>query len=960
MEHDRSLGSAYIRRHEEDFINEQIDMVRTHGTSRAVLLYGPGGVGKTRLIRTMANAAAGAGTDVRWVRPIDVDDSEYWLLANLERDIAESLDPERRHFGPYFEHMTRFSPEKRRSVSIEAVLGHLGRIQSSFVECYSSFIEATENVVVISLDTVEAIRSMYLLFTVTQWMKSLPHTVFILAGRPPAEHHRDPIGEHLGDPHHSLPTAALTMRGFERAEARQYLDSGPLGDALSDDEKDVIFDLTEGHPLWLAMTVEFLQRADPPPEMTDDADPLPFRQEGFRRRLVTPYRGTGFWPEAIKRLAVVRHSVNEQVWQRIMADHTLPDELNGDWHEAWQELLRTPWIRPRANSRYVTLHDALAEELAQRLIPLHDQDERWRQSLWRDATTIYTELAEQHEARLAEQFATTRPSRDEPLRDPEFVNAVARLDAEKRELDLLRTAQLHYRLLSDFVEGTQLFEDLYHQAADDQDVLFQELVCHELERFLPHTESQQPLEDVLGSVTRRFQHWLVHEEPGRYLEIGLLVARFLIHNDQPAPALDLLAILPDDAATSFELRYRLANELGNACLRIPGEIRRAKDHFETALSETAGANVPDQPRRHAQALKELGFYYRNLGQWEEADRTYGRARAAMSDILGPGSSAEDREEMASIQTNWAYLKALYGSYEEARNLVESAIAIRERIDNRAGIGLSLSVSGEVHRYDRKFQAAWDAYARAETVFQGLKNIPRLGLIYQEQAICLHQASDEDIVLVDDQTGRAQLLIKQALDVCRELAVRSYPSALNRAGRIFSREDADTGLRYFEESIDVAGRMGDGWFLSATLIEFLELSYTAWRHTGDEDYRHRLDSRVPSVEKAIRDYTFADLPARWDLLQGHLIVHDVLERRGAGELDTAITHYSRGFQRLTDKRIGSHGSVAIAKEFRRFIDIYETLPERIRHNWYRRLKSDWSQLKPERHATSLLARLEELY
>ena len=33
--------------------------------------------------------------------------------------------------------------------------------------------------------------------------------------------------------------------------------------------------------------------------------------EDFKRRLVTPYREADFWHEAVKRLAVVRQSVNE-------------------------------------------------------------------------------------------------------------------------------------------------------------------------------------------------------------------------------------------------------------------------------------------------------------------------------------------------------------------------------------------------------------------------------------------------------------------------------------------------------------------------------------------------------------------------------------------------------------------------------------------------------------------------
>ena len=76
-----------------------------------------------------------------------------------------------------------------------------------------------------------------------------------------------------------------------------------------------------------------------------------------------------------------------------MADRGLPADAD-DWAHAWELLLRRPWVRARANKRYVTLHDALAEELGKRVIPLHDQDGAWRNELWHRAKNIYAQLTE--------------------------------------------------------------------------------------------------------------------------------------------------------------------------------------------------------------------------------------------------------------------------------------------------------------------------------------------------------------------------------------------------------------------------------------------------------------------------------------------------------------------------------------------------------------------------------------
>src|SRR6266567_8069820 len=94
-----TLFPAYIPRSEESQVRRQAALVTEDGRSRAALLYGPGGVGKTWLVRRLARENEADARTV-WVGPIDIDDSEYWLLSNLERRIADRLDPgnEDRHF----------------------------------------------------------------------------------------------------------------------------------------------------------------------------------------------------------------------------------------------------------------------------------------------------------------------------------------------------------------------------------------------------------------------------------------------------------------------------------------------------------------------------------------------------------------------------------------------------------------------------------------------------------------------------------------------------------------------------------------------------------------------------------------------------------------------------------------------------------------------------------------------
>jgi tetratricopeptide (TPR) repeat protein len=979
-----SLFPEYIARAEEQQILEESAKVRADGQSRVVLLYGPGGIGKTSMVRRLARACA-SDPETLWVDPVDIDDSDYWLLSNLEQHVAERLDPDGQYFQSYMEYLSRLPGYTRSRIGYETVVSHLARIKQVFAGCYREFINETGKTVVITLDTVEAIRGMYLLVTLTQWMKALPGTLFILSGRPALARGEgnDQIKTELEDPHQPLPVTAIRLGEFTWDAALDYLTQSGVSSGLSTEEKEKLVYLTRGHPLWLAFTVDYLNSQGMPEEAANNTPAaikaeLPYAEdmtasgqtlhEAFKRRLVAPYHGTDFWHEAFKRLAVVRESIDGPSWWELMADRRSAEEI-ADMEAAWGELLQFPWIRPRANRHYVTLHDAVAEELAQRIIPLHDQDKQWRRQLWSHAERIYRKRIETRDQELSGDLARlddvlhSWSGRQEPLdedlteEEREIIAEAARLEPQRRELSKIKAVRLYYELLSDFPGGCQRFLDLMGQAKETHDILFQNLLAAEIQRFLPGGAYSYALGDAVGEVIGDFHRWLAGDGKELHLDIGLSLADYLIKNEQPNVALTFLADLPEEGASPRQ-RYRLSNLRGNACMRIPGRVRDGREHFERALAEAASLPTEDRLRLIAKAHKELGFYYRNAGMWQEADESYEQARDAISDSLLARSSSEDRAEMASIQTNWAYVKGLTGHYHEGTNLVESAITVRHRLENFQEEGNSWSVIGEVYRYQRRFQAAWRAYVEAERIFQELRNWAWLGLIYQEQAVCAFQAAQEGIEVVDSPVEWARQRIKVALDLCRDLAVRGYPSALNRAGRIFGAADHDAGLAYLAEGIDWAHRLYDGWFWFANLIEYAELCYRAWVKTGQQAYRDRIREREDEIGQVMAEYAFPDLKGRWDLLQGHFCIHDSLETGDGRDLRNALEYYKTGFSLIAQRHVGSSGAASITSEFRTLGDLMKRLPPRTRQEWLAELRRAWS--RKASGSTLLLARLEELY
>jgi tetratricopeptide (TPR) repeat protein len=983
---DASPFPRYIRRHEEEQVLEAVEQVRQDHKTRAVLLYGHGGVGKTRLVRALAGSDAGSEA-VTWLAPIDMDDPEFWLLSSLEQSIATQLDRENRYFGPYFNHLSELPNYTRTSLGPDAVISYLGSIKRIFVECYSNFIAGTGRTVVVVFDTVETIRGTYLLPTLTQWMKSLPATLFLLSGRPLADESQDQIPRELDDPYRPMPVTRIELGGFSESAAAEYLASSEVAAALLPEERAKLVRLTRGHPLWLALTISYLgnwgvpEEANAPlaaiehglpydGELSPEGEQL---QEDLKRRLVAPYRESDFWPESVKRLAVVRQGVNREMWRDLMTDRPLPAGV-ADLDEAWEQLLAIPWIRTRANGRFVTLHDAVAEELSQRVIPLHDPDQHWRRSLWKRAVGIYqgqidgpaaelavltADLSERLEL-LGERFQPGHERRAPSSDQSALIKEAADLDARKRELDQLKTAAIFYRLLSDFEAGCQEFLDTFAQAGRENDLLFQNLLALEMQRFLPGQVDTHAFEDVVTGMIDEFRERLATGLQALYLAIGLAIAEYLITNEQPRAAAELLNRLPEGNPNQ---QFTLNILLGNAYLRIPGRVRQGLPQFYAALAiaEEADLTEADRRRRLARAHKELGYYYRNVGLWADANRSYQQARDAISETLSVRSPDEDREEMASIQTNWAYVKGLGSEYREGSSLIMSAISVRHRLDRHQVEGISWSVCGEIYRYEKRFDKAWEAYSRAERIFLEHRTRSWLGLIYQEQAICLLQARDDDVDLQIgmDPMQQARDLIAAALDICRDQRVRDYPSALNRAGRIFGQRDFDEGLRYLAEGIEQARKLNDGWFWFANLIEFAEMSYRAWVKTGDQRYRDGIDEHAPSIMLAMAEYEFRDLRGRWEVVRGHLAIRDWQESRDDNLLSAALTNYKEGFALVAQAGyVGSSGTSFIPGGFQIFSELFALLPEDIRAVWQAELRRAWS--RHEKASTLLLPFLEELY
>jgi tetratricopeptide (TPR) repeat protein len=979
----------YVSRGEEERIRAEAALVRETGQSRALLIYGAGGIGKTSLVRGLARAHHNE-PNMAWLEPIDVDDPQYWLLSTLERSMVRQLDRSGEYFGPYLRYLSQLSVYTKPMISQDRIISHLGRVKRVFVQCYTNYINETNATVVMTFDTIEAMRGNHLLYTLTQWMKSLPGTLFILAGRPmvlPGDR-PDPILDELADPYQNMPVTELKLGPFAYETGLEYLRRSAIGGALEPPEEEKLVLLTRGHPLWLAFAVSHISEWGMPVETAEPLEEIrqamPYaaeldregqrRHEAFKRRMMVPYREVDFWHEAINRLAVVRQGMSQPIWERLMSDRPLPAEAE-TVDDAWRMLQETPWIRSRANGMYVTVHDAVAEELAQRIIPLHDSDQAWRKALWARAAVLYSEMTEATMATLEDEQTRVNEllgqiegevasgAETDDTEYEELVDEVVRLDVRNRELDQLRVVGFHYQLLSDFAVGTSQFLRLFNQARQDYDPFLQDRLALEMQRFLPGADNPYPLADIITPVLAEFADWLTGEARESYLLIGMTVGGYLIDNAHPNTAITLLNRLPDGIADNRQ-RAQLEILKANAYMRMPLRMEDALGCLDRALEAADG--VPEAIGRQsaiADVYKERGFCYRNAGRWLEAEDSYERARNAVLENFGVRKSDADREDMASIQTNWAYLKGLRGDYRAGTTLVQRAIDTRHDLGLHLQEGISCSVKGEILRYERMFEKSWESLATAEQIFHGRRDWSWLGQVYQEQAICLLQAMEDGTLIEPDKepTQQAQRLIRLALDICRDQNPRAYPSALNRAGRIFGANDVAQGLEYLAQAAIEARRLSDGWFWFASLIEYVDLAYGAWAATRRPDLRAAIDGvdgKATEIRHAMREYPYDDLRGRWLILAANLALWDWESYGDDTLLDSALRDYTEGFRLMAQGQFGSSGASLLDSQFGEFRRLFFTLPTDEQERWRDAFSRSWRNIGAG--STVLLACLEQIY
>lgn len=967
-------------------------------SSHAIVLYGDGGVGKTSFLRHLAQRK---NDEIIWLGPFDVDDAQFWLPTQVAKQIIEILDISQIYFQPFIQFLAEVPKFEQEKIGHETALNKLRDGDKVFFQCYEKCVSETSKTPVLIFDTVESIRGIDILSKLIAWSKNLHNTLLILASRPPLDASKDAIVDELViEP--KINYTLFPVPKFSEEESKLYFLEN-IGEELEEDIISKLLFLCDGSPLLLALTVEYLMKENLPSWLINkdiehseewftkslaqikETDSI--KREEYKRLLMHSYRFSDFWSESIKRLGIVRHKLNQSMWKELMSDRTLPSEIES-WNEAWQKLCALPWIRTRSNGLEITLHDALAELLAKWVLPLDDEDNSYRIMLWQKATKIY-DLSIQKSFDVVEKSTKDFSTLIEEVRfggRSDFMQKTIDLDIKTIKNYLLNVTGLYYAVLSNFNDGVNRFKDVFDNAFKKHEYRFIELLQAELQRFLPDIRQQEPhpLQDVIKERVKEFRESYKKNSDYQY-QIGVRIVKYQIALEENIPAVrrlkDLIQIFKGD----MEKEYELYNLRANAYMRIQGKAEEAGQDFYTSYEITQQKNAPlVLKEKEGEALMELGYYHRNIGDWLKSGEDYYKAL-----LVTPIDKEIDR---ARVQSQYAFVQALLGNFDRAAKQVEASVLIRRKYDEISYpdrryshfLGMALSVQGEVYRYMQRYSSAWSSYQESEQIFSELDFHGWLGLVRQEMAICLVRASESGVHvgrwrnnhnITKEQAEKEMLLEAQslalnALELCKQHSSRALPSALSRAGRIVAKtRDLDEGLKMLLEGVEEAEKVTDLWFKFANLIEYVELCYQTWQSKEKEDnkYRDLIENQRKRLDTIQNELKFPNLQGRWEVLKGHLLVDDGFDlndtKRAKKLFDNALELYKRGFVLIVTGYQASQGIVGLNRQMVVLKKVMNRFSNEEKKNWLNTLNESWQSWPDESQRIQLdplFAELTELY
>jgi tetratricopeptide (TPR) repeat protein len=592
-----------------------------------ICVHGPGGIGKTTLLKAVANYLANNndtgkndGESVLFTDILDFDDLRlrvaqyvpYALATQLGGNNADKVFPDYLKAYARLQQMQELGRATAYQVQEQAK-----RTEEAFLDDYRRLAEQKR--LVIMLDTVEKVQNSALWQRLVTLLLQLVNTVVVLAGRRNDEVWTD-LQKQLPPP---ATADLLKLDDLPFGDALAYFTRTPLGQSIARDNPELsrsICELTR-LPILIDLAVDWLREGVSLPELEQP-------WESLDEKAVDELR-PNFERVLVQRILDLAKPIHQVILYMAHVYHFFDSKmlayLTGSEEKECAELLAGmegfSFIKPRPGGG-VTLHDEMQRLIVAHVWPLVDVSGNRRREL---------------SLKMIDYFETQLPGQQD---NPILWQAVA-------------AEQLHHHLYVDVDRGYERFDRLFQDAFDRHQTDF----CSMLLEFL------QPFESDLSAEKRA----------------RLEIARggLAIKLNQIDTALDLIN---QGLARLQELEVekdidRVYNSLGY-CHRLLGNWDQAIAGYEEALryggEERDAAQLAETMNNIANICRFNGDFERGL----RYTKVSLKIREKLGDKLSIANSCYVRGmilwEIGNTAEAAAYLRRAQGLYRDLEDIVRIA------------------------------------------------------------------------------------------------------------------------------------------------------------------------------------------------------------------------------------------------------------------------------------------------
>ncbi len=319
----------------------------------------------------------------------------------------------------------------------------------------------------------------------------------------------------------------------------------------------------------------------------------------------------------------------------------------------------------------------------------------------------------------------------------------------------------------------------------------------------------------------------------------------------------------DEAEKKLQLAQTLARpsqdeNLRGRTLAALGELCEARSEYSSALLYCHQAlevlRRKGDKRAEARTTAIIGTLYGRLGQ-------FARAVEALDKALALGRAIRDRQVEALALREGAFVRARQGEFAQAMTLAQDAVTTAERLADPLGISIATSILGVTLRVQGDYEAALDLFRQARQLTQDLSR-PR--------SECIERINIAECLIALGEINQALEEGKLALDIAIRIGSRQLEGLATLCiGQAYRRRDElGAAVVCFQSALKLLSAVSDRAAECDTLLALADW-YCLDRHPAEAlDLVQQAANVLPDATARPWQWRMAVMSARCHRLMRH--------------------------------------------------------------------------------------------